>query len=96
MMKGFSEINIYKRKYKNWQERNRKSHVKNMQLKALLLGVEVSKDAEDKWCWLPDTTRGFTVKSCYKWLCFYFAGNGGFVNHATAEACKNFGEMMSL
>lgn len=50
--------------------------------------VENVPSEEDKWCWLPDSTKGFTVKSCYEWLSSYFAGTGGQLDTIKVEAME--------
>lgn len=64
-------------------------------LKNLLLGVGPSSEYEDRWVWLPDSTRGFSVKSCYQWLCARLTSSQGIVDEEKIEACKNYGEMTS-
>lgn len=33
----------------------------------LLWGIQPQRDVEDRWVWMLDSVRGFTVKSCYSW-----------------------------
>lgn len=37
-------------------------------LMELLNGIQLQQNVSDRFIWLPDTMRGFTVKSCYEWL----------------------------
>lgn len=56
-------------------------------LKVLLRGVEPVKGTMGRWVWLLDSARGFSVKSCYDWLCDHNAGAEDFVSTEVAEAC---------
>lgn len=54
----------------------------------LLTGIGPLRDVIDRWCWLPDSTRGFSVKSCYECLCLNFVGNDSQVDNDRMEPCK--------
>lgn len=54
----------------------------------LLTGAAALREVVDRWCWLPDSTRGFTVKSCYEWLCLNHADLAGQVESTKVVACK--------
>lgn len=38
------------------------------QLASVLLAIKLNKEGLDGWLWLMDSSKLFTVKSCYSWL----------------------------
>lgn len=44
------------------------------ELKEVLQGISLHCEREDIWTWIADGNKSFTVKSCYKWLIEFFAG----------------------
>lgn len=73
----------------NWTENLPPAEAENVAgLKELLLGIEPDSDTEDRWYWLPDSTNGFTVKSCYTWMCLLLADSNAQMESLVVEACR--------
>lgn len=53
----------------DWVERS--DEILNTQveeIKEILLGISLQREREDRWLWISDPRKQFTVKCCYAWL----------------------------